>query len=281
MKNWFVRKITSVFVPLNRPHLAILWRLNDLSARYSLNVGFVRYIIGIGIMRDLRASIVWIGCGRTSEKPQHNEYLINYICLCITSRLCLSEIFQFWYVTVLRKTKKPARNSDRLPATIKFFSGFSESFVHIDTVGWIFRFFRSSAESGPNSNHPLFSDQVAAKMAAEATTAATAAAAADYSSHYSRYANSSDSEQETVTAAAASSSPQLKAAMTMMTPKRNKRKNFKPRCSTTNVSASSVEETAALQSEPAAVAEYSNNNNLKNVRRRKTMSTRKLVLDSR
>lgn len=135
---------------------------------------------------------------------------------------------------------------------------------------------------------PFFpADQVAAKMAAEATTATAATTAADYTSHYnnSRYAaNSSDSEQETVSVAAAeaaaeaavSSSPQLAAAMT---PKRNKRKNFKPRCSTTNVSASSVEEVAAeLQAEPV---EYSNNNHLKNVRRRKTTSTRKLVLDSR
>lgn len=111
-------------------------------------------------------------------------------------------------------------------------------------------------------------------MAAEATTAASAAT--DYS-HYGRYdqhdGNSSDSEQETLTMAS-SSSPKLTAAMNMMTPKRNKRKNFKPRCSTTNASVSAEETT-----EP--VAEYSNNNNLKNVSRRKTMSTRKLVVDSR
>lgn len=117
--------------------------------------------------------------------------------------------------------------------------------------------------------HSFIPDQVAAKMAAEG-------------SRYSRYdqrpppppptsssaANSSDSEQET----AASSS--TNNVMVTMTPKRNKRKNFKPRCSNVATAA----EVAAVE----AVAEYSNNNNsLKNVRRRKTMSTRKLVVDSR
>lgn len=56
-------------------------------------------------------------------------------------------------------------------------------------------------------------------------------------------------------------------------PKRNKRKNFKPRCS--NVNYSDSETTEALN-----LSEFSNNNNLKNVRRRKTLSTRKLVLES-
>lgn len=102
-----------------------------------------------------------------------------------------------------------------------------------------------------------------------------AAAAADYS-RFGRYdqrttnsaANSSDSEPETP------SSPKNSGgtAHPMATPKRNKRKNFKPRCSTTNVE---------VPSEMEGVAEFSNNNNLKNVRRRKTTSTRKLVVDSR
>lgn len=56
-------------------------------------------------------------------------------------------------------------------------------------------------------------------------------------------------------------------------PKRNKRKNFKPRCS--NINYSDSENTEALN-----LSEFSNNNNLKNVRRRKTLSTRKLVLES-
>lgn len=56
-------------------------------------------------------------------------------------------------------------------------------------------------------------------------------------------------------------------------PKRNKRKNFKPRCS--NINYSDSENAEALN-----LSEFSNNNNLKNVRRRKTLSTRKLVLES-
>lgn len=55
-------------------------------------------------------------------------------------------------------------------------------------------------------------------------------------------------------------------------PKRNKRKNFKPRCS---MNFSDTEQPEALN-----LSEISNNNNLKNVRRRKTLSTRKLVLES-
>lgn len=180
--------------------------------------------------------------------------------------------------------------------TIKFFTGFSEYSADIvaknaaglwnsrtSTVkdGFSCRQRNSCAQNDStkmglcNKNNsqtisPFFysiiPDQVAAKMAAEG-------------SRYGRYdqrpppagssaANSSDSEQET----AASSS--TNKVMVAMTPKRNKRKNFKPRCSNVATAA----EVAAVE----AVAEYSNNNNsLKNVRRRKTMSTRKLVVDSR
>lgn len=75
--------------------------------------------------------------------------------------------------------------------------------------------------------------------------------------------NSSDSETDNVY----SRSPKSEV------PKRNKRKNFKPRCS--NISYSDNE------SEALNLSEFSNNNNLKNVNRRKTLSTRKLVTDSR
>lgn len=72
----------------------------------------------------------------------------------------------------------------------------------------------------------------------------------------------SDSEQET------SSNNQIQQNI----PKRNKRKNFKPRCS---MNFSDSETPGALN-----LSEFSNNNNLKNVNRRKTLSTRKLVLES-
>ncbi|KAF5287331.1 hypothetical protein FQA39_LY15934 [Lamprigera yunnana] len=56
------------------------------------------------------------------------------------------------------------------------------------------------------------------------------------------------------------------------TPKRNKRKNFEPRC--TNLTYSDTNQVLNL-------SEFSNNNNLKNVRRRKTLATRKVVVDTR
>lgn len=82
----------------------------------------------------------------------------------------------------------------------------------------------------------------------------------DYSSYSN--ANSSDSDQDTYVA-----SPKNEL------PKRNKRKNFKPRCS--NVSYSDNE---SYNNDAENMGEYKNNNN---VRRRKTLSTRKIVVDSR
>lgn len=84
--------------------------------------------------------------------------------------------------------------------------------------------------------------------------------------------NSSDSENDNVYSTR--SSPQ-RSSSEMLLPKRNKRKNFKPRCS--NISSYSDNETETALN----LSEFSNNNNsLKNVSRRKTMSTRKLVTDS-
>ncbi|KRT86184.1 hypothetical protein AMK59_204, partial [Oryctes borbonicus] len=118
----------------------------------------------------------------------------------------------------------------------------------------------------PNS-YGLNPDKVAATMAAS-----------NADSDYERYrnvpmfartaanttaTNSSDSETDAYTR-----SPKSEA------PKRNKRKNFKPRCS--NISYSDNENEVALN-----LSEFSNNNNLKNISRRKTLSTRKLVADSR
>lgn len=109
----------------------------------------------------------------------------------------------------------------------------------------------------------FFSDKVAATMAANN-------ADQDYERYrnvpmFSRTTNSSDSETDTYS----SRSPKGEA------PKRNKRKNFKPRCS--NVPSYSDNETT----EALNLSEFSNNNNLKNVSRRKTLSTRKLVTDFR
>lgn len=89
----------------------------------------------------------------------------------------------------------------------------------------------------------------------------------DYSSYhpseqFDSNANSSDSDQDNYVA-----SPKNEL------PKRNKRKNFKPRCS--NVSYSDNE---FYNNDPANLNEYKDNNN---VRRRKTLSTRKIVVDSR
>jgi hypothetical protein len=106
----------------------------------------------------------------------------------------------------------------------------------------------------------LFADQVAAKMTAENDT-------------YDRYrtgqvfgpsaVNSSDSEAEAYPATSPKASDQL--------PKRNKRKNFKPRCS--NV---------AAYSEAEALSDFAANDNINNnVRRRKTLATRRLVVDAR
>lgn len=82
------------------------------------------------------------------------------------------------------------------------------------------------------------------------------------SERFDSNANSSDSDQDTYVA-----SPKNEL------PKRNKRKNFKPRCS--NIAYSDSE---FCQSDSPNVHEYQNNNN---VRRRKTLSTRKIVVDSR
>jgi hypothetical protein len=100
---------------------------------------------------------------------------------------------------------------------------------------------------------------VAAKMTAENDT-------------YDRYrtgqvfgpsaVNSSDSEAEAYPATSPKASDQL--------PKRNKRKNFKPRCS--NV---------AAYSEAEALSDFAANDNINNnVRRRKTLATRRLVVDA-
>ncbi|XP_044261670.1 zinc finger protein castor homolog 1-like isoform X3 [Tribolium madens] len=113
----------------------------------------------------------------------------------------------------------------------------------------------------PNS-YGLNPDQVAAKMTAENDT-------------YDRYhtsqvfsnsaANSSDSEPETYPTSSPKASDQ---------PKRNKRKNFKPRCS--NVSYPETPETALN------LGEFATNDNINNnVRRRKTLATRRVVVDAK
>lgn len=88
----------------------------------------------------------------------------------------------------------------------------------------------------------------------------------DYSSYPSEQfdsnANSSESDQDNYVA-----SPKNEL------PKRNKRKNFKPRCS--NVSYSDNE---FYNSDSVNLNQYKDNNN---VRRRKTLATRKIVVDSR
>ncbi|KAJ8971860.1 hypothetical protein NQ317_012154 [Molorchus minor] len=79
--------------------------------------------------------------------------------------------------------------------------------------------------------------------------------------------NSSDSDQDNYVA-----SPKNEL------PKRNKRKNFKPRCSNVSYSDSDF----PYNNEALNLSEYSENNNVNNnVRRRKTLSTRKVVVDSR
>ncbi|XP_072386834.1 zinc finger protein castor homolog 1-like isoform X1 [Diabrotica undecimpunctata] len=93
---------------------------------------------------------------------------------------------------------------------------------------------------------------------------------------YSRYhdqepfdsnANSSDSDQDNYVA-----SPKNEL------PKRNKRKNFKPRCS--NITYSDTND--PYNNEALNLSEYNDNNNVNNnVRRRKTLATRKLVVDPR
>ncbi|KAJ8930948.1 hypothetical protein NQ314_016212 [Rhamnusium bicolor] len=61
-------------------------------------------------------------------------------------------------------------------------------------------------------------------------------------------------------------------------PKRNKRKNFKPRCSNVNYSDNEY----SYNNEALNLSEYNENNNVNdNVRRRKTLSTRKVVIDPR
>lgn len=102
--------------------------------------------------------------------------------------------------------------------------------------------------------------------------------ASDNVDQYSRYhhddrepfdsnANSSDSDQDNY----AASSPKTDL------PKRNKRKNFKPRCS--NVS---YPENEGYNNEALNLSEYNDNNNVNNnVRRRKTTATRKVVVDPR
>ncbi|XP_023012579.1 zinc finger protein castor homolog 1 isoform X1 [Leptinotarsa decemlineata] len=78
--------------------------------------------------------------------------------------------------------------------------------------------------------------------------------------------NSSDSDQDNYVA-----SPKSEL------PKRNKRKNFKPRCSNVNYSDNEMYHNEALN-----LSEYTENNNVNNnVRRRKTLSTRKVVMDPR
>lgn len=84
------------------------------------------------------------------------------------------------------------------------------------------------------------------------------------------YGAPADSDSED---GAAPPSPQNNSSQP--TTKRNKRKNFKPRCANAAY--------PAEQSEVAAMdlADYADNNNLKGVRRRKTLATRKLVVDAR
>lgn len=112
----------------------------------------------------------------------------------------------------------------------------------------------------------LFLDAISMKMSTE-----------DTDDDYNRYhgsemfdnnGNSSDSDQDNYVA----TSPKSEL------PKRNKRKNFKPRCS--NVSATSTAAASESQDDVLNLSEYGDNNNV-NVRRRKTLSTRKLMVDSR
>ncbi|XP_063923888.1 zinc finger protein castor homolog 1-like isoform X2 [Zophobas morio] len=109
----------------------------------------------------------------------------------------------------------------------------------------------------PNS-YGLNPDQVAAKMNADNVPYDRYRASQVFSA-----ANSSDSEPEAYAAA----SPKTAA---FDQPKRNKRKNFKPRCSN-----------AAYAADGASAAlDFAANDNLNNnVRRRKTLATRRLVVD--
>lgn len=116
-----------------------------------------------------------------------------------------------------------------------------------------------------------FPDQVAAKMASN-----------NVDSGYDHYRTSSVFDAATAAAANSSESDtesnSYASSPKSELPKRNKRKNFKPRCS--NVAYPPEQEPGA--GGRLAAAEFANNNNsLKNVRRRKTTATRKLVVDSR
>ncbi|KAK9884311.1 hypothetical protein WA026_005261 [Henosepilachna vigintioctopunctata] len=114
----------------------------------------------------------------------------------------------------------------------------------------------------PNS-YGLTTDQVAAKMAAQNNTE-------EEFDHYSTrqcfasQQNSSDSEDN------------YSNSLKQESPKRNKRKNFKPRCTSNNLYNEYPDNEEALN-----LTEYADNNNVSSSRRRKTQSTRKVVPDSR
>ncbi|XP_045465819.1 zinc finger protein castor homolog 1-like isoform X1 [Harmonia axyridis] len=114
----------------------------------------------------------------------------------------------------------------------------------------------------PNS-YGLNPDQVAAKMAAQNSTE-------EEFDHYATrqcfgsQQNSSDSEDN------------YTVAIKQESPKRNKRKNFKPRCASNALYNDYPENDNALN-----LSEYSENNNIINSRRRKTQSTRRVVVDPR
>lgn len=117
----------------------------------------------------------------------------------------------------------------------------------------------------------LFSDPSTVKMSSETEQLDSdfETMSRNYEQVFDSNANSSDSEQDLL-----ASNSHTKQDI----PKRNKRKDFKPRCSM-NISDTESPEIALN------LSEHSNNNNNScnvnvNVRRRKTLSTRKLVLES-
>ncbi|KAL3270459.1 hypothetical protein HHI36_021006 [Cryptolaemus montrouzieri] len=115
----------------------------------------------------------------------------------------------------------------------------------------------------PNS-YGLTSDQVAAKMAAQNDTEEEFD---PYSSRpcFGSQHNSSDSEDNYAT------SPKQES------PKRNKRKNFKPRCTSNSL----YNEYSENRETALNLSEFPDNNNVSSSRRRKTQATRKVVTDSR
>lgn len=110
-------------------------------------------------------------------------------------------------------------------------------------------------------------EQIVAKMAAKSAEVDYDAYSRNVHQNFARSnGNSTDSEPENTYP----SSPKRSEE-----PKRNKRKNFQPRC--TNVNYSDNENGG----EALNLSDFGDNNNLTSVRRRKTLATRKILVDTR